>query len=138
LLTHPKARVLLHLPPEASPLLVRRATFACGIVFVSAVVAFVARAVKRRAAPQKVAYFLVTVSLYALAYFWVGRMEPVYAQSTGPDQDFLLLGLVISVFHNVQYVGLVWFHNRNRYARDDDAHGFARSVNKSPLRYVAF
>ncbi len=138
LLTHPKARVLLHLPPEASPVLVRRATIACAVVFGSAVVAFVARAVKRRAAPQKVGYFLVTVSLYALAYFWVGRMEPVYPQSTGPDQDFLLLGLVISVFHNVQYVGLVWFHNRNRYARSEPEHGLARHVNKSPLRYLGF
>jgi hypothetical protein len=138
LLTHPKARALVYLTPEASPMFVRVVTCACAVVFLSAIAAFVSRAVKRRAAPQKVGYFLVTVALYALAYFWVGRMEPVYPQSSGPDQDFLLLSLVVGVFHNMQYVGLVWFHNRNRYGTRDAQHGLARHVNASPLRYLGF
>ena len=138
LVTHPKARALVRLAPDASPGFVRIATLLGALVVGAAVAVFLVRAFRSKSAPQKVAYFLVTVSLYALAYFWIGRMEPVYTQSTGPDQDFLLLGLVIGVFHNVQYVGLVWFHNRNRYARRDDDHGFARHVNASPARFVGF
>jgi hypothetical protein len=138
LLTHPKARALLLLSPDASPSFVRVVTLASAAVYLCAVAAFLWRALESRAAPQKIAYFLVTVSLYAFAYFWIGRMEPVYAQSSGPDQDFLLLGLVISVFHNVQYVGLVWFHNRNRYAERDEQHGLARHVNASAKHYLAF
>ena len=138
LLTHPKARALLMLAPDASPSFVRFATLACALVFGGAVMVFLARALKNGVRGPKVPYFLVTSVVYALAYFWIGRMEPVYAHSTGPDQDFLLLGLVIGVFHNVQYVGLVWFHNRNRYRRTDEEHGLARHVNASAVRYLAF
>ena len=64
----------------------------------------------------KTPYLAVTVLLYGVIYFAIARFEPVYGASQGPDQDFLLLSIVIVIFHNVQYVGLVWFHNRNRYA----------------------
>jgi hypothetical protein len=137
LVTHPKARVLIHLAPQASPSFVRAVAIACALVWGAAVVAFAWRALASRAGATKIAYFLLTVALYAAAYGWIGRMEPVYAASNGPDQDFLLLGLVIGVFHNMQYVGLVWFHNRNRYAGPDRGHGLARAVSGSPVRYFA-
>src|SRR5207247_1841987 len=47
-----------------------------------------------------------------------------------PDQDFLLLSILVVVFHNVQYLGLVWFHNRNRYG-NATGHGPADLVNRS-------
>ena len=50
-------------------------------------------------------------------------------------QDFLMLSILVTVFHNVQYLGLVWFHNRNRYAGGDGG-GPATWVNRSALRFL--
>ena len=136
LINHPKARVLVRLPAElglwepiVSAIIV--------VAYLASLAAFLLRALRSKPLnPQKIGYFLITVLLYAAAYFWVARYEPVYSRSTGPDQDFLLLSLVIAVFHNVQYVGLVWFHNKNRYAERRAEHGLARWVNRSIAPYL--
>ena len=55
--------------------------------------------------------------------------------SNGPDQDFLLISILVVIFHNVQYLGLVWFHNRNRYG-ESTGHGLAQLVNRSPAYFL--
>ena len=57
------------------------------------------------------------------------------ARRQGPDQDFLLLSILVVIFHNVQYLGLVWFHNRNRYG-ESTGHGLAQLVNRSPAFFL--
>jgi hypothetical protein len=85
---------------------------------------FLARALTTRSRPNrpKVAYLLTTVLLYGL--------------STGPDQDFLLLSVLITVFYNVQHLGLVWFYNRNRYGQAMPAVGPAWWINRSLGRFL--
>jgi hypothetical protein len=134
LVTHPRARNLLRLP--ADPGRVENViAWILAAIWIAALVRFiVARGRDSRAQP-KVAYLLLTVILYGAIYFAIARYEPVYAGSTGPDQDFLLLSIVIVIFHNVQYLGLVWFHNRNRYS-ESQGHGLAHLVNRTPLLYL--
>jgi hypothetical protein len=141
LLTHPKARVLLRLPPEGpSGLLDRAALVLCLGLWGAALLAFVVRLFARpreRLRQPQTAYLLITVLLYSVVYFFVARFEPAYAQSNGPDQDFLLLSVVTSIFHSIQYLGLVWFHNRNRYGAPSDVdYGPARPINRSIGSYL--
>jgi hypothetical protein len=42
---------------------------------------------------------------------------------------------MLTIFHNVQYVGLVWVHNRNRYRGPGDF-GPARAINRSLMAYL--
>jgi hypothetical protein len=138
MLTHPRARRLLELPAEGPA--AAAATHAAGaavVVWALAMMALLARLAVRAPAVNrpKTAYLLVTLPLYAAIYFVLARLEPVYTASAGPDQDFLLLSILVTVFHNVQYLGLVWFHNKNRYATDDGA-GPAAWVNRSVLRFL--
>ena len=110
LLTHPKARALLRLPLRARgagrepsrPRARRRS--GCSSL----------RRVRRGARATATDSACATRSrptcwsrslLYGFIYFVIARFEPVYAASTGPDQDFLLLSIVIVIFHNVQYLG---------------------------------
>ena len=44
----------------------------------------------------------------------------------------------VTIFHDLQYHAIVWFHNRNRYARPGEGHGLARHVNASLVRYLGF
>jgi len=139
MLTHPRARRLLEVPSEGlGAALATHAAGAAVVVWTLAMIALLGRIVARAPAVNrpKVAYLLVTLPLYAVIYFVLARLEPLYAASAGPDQDFLMLSILVTVFHNVQYLGLVWFHNRNRYAAAEDA-GLAAWVNRTPLRFLA-
>jgi hypothetical protein len=133
LITHPKARAVLRLPAAeagAAERALAGVLVAAWLVALTLPVAVVAREPRgNRVRPSSI-YVLVTVALYGLIYLVVARAEPVYARSNGPDQDFLLLSVLVTLFHNVQYVGLVWFHNRNRYAGAGDF-GLARALSSS-------
>ena len=130
--SHPRARALLRLPAVSGLAGIENVVLsACAAVWVVALLWFVAAYARRRSLHNpKVAYVLVTVILYGVIYFAVSRLEPTYLASTGPDQDFLLLSILVVVFHNVQYLGLVWFHNRNRYG-NATGHGPADLINRS-------
>lgn len=133
LLTHPKARELMRLPAGTTTVEALLA-YAILTVWVLAMARFVAEHLRRdgfRLRNPKTPYLAGTVLLYGLIYFAIARYEPVYSASQGPDQDFLLLSIVIVIFHNVQYVGLVWFHNSNRYT-ERDGHGLAGYVSSAP------
>jgi hypothetical protein len=140
LITHPKARAVLRLSATAEAGAAERALaavlVAAWLIALTAPVAVVAREPRgNRMRPSSI-YVLVTVALYGLIYLVVARAEPVYARSNGPDQDFLLLSVLVTLFHNVQYVGLVWFHNRNRYAGEGDF-GPARALSARPWTFAA-
>ena len=133
-LGHPRARRLVPPIPEA----LRVVEAALGVVIVVGWLVmlglFGARTIARGQVSPRTAYLLLTVALYGAIYFVIARLEPVYGTSRGPDEDFLLLSVMITVFHNVQYLGLVWFHNRNRYA--EPRAGPAWWVNQSLARFL--
>lgn len=139
LMTHPRARVLLRLPASAREgsleTLVPPALVVAWLVALLAPVLYGASGRGGRTWTPATAYLSVTNGLHGLVYFVVARAEPVYAVSTGPDQDFLLISILVTMFHNVQYLGLVWFHNRNRYASDPGS-GAAGWVSRSPAVYL--
>ena len=133
LLTHPKARELLRLTTTHPAPLEAFAAYALLALWLIVIGRFILRHLADegfRLRNPKTPYLAGTVILYGFIYFAIARFEPVYGASQGPDQDFLLLSIVIVIFHNLQYVGLVWFHNRNRYAGAGPEHGLA-SVDQS-------
>jgi hypothetical protein len=52
--------------------------------------------------------------------------------------DILLFNAVITLPHNLQYLAIVWFHNRNRYGPDRATHrlGWATAANAGVGRFV--
>jgi hypothetical protein len=135
MLTHPRARVLMRLPAALAPW-ERVASLALAGAWGLVLLVWLARALTRERCWAKIAYLGVTVPLYGLIYFGLATLEPRYALSNGPDQDFLLISFMNTLPHNVQYVGLVWFHNENRYRGPGDF-GPARVVSRSLGRYLA-
>jgi hypothetical protein len=139
LLTHPKARELLGLSPGPATGIASFLAYALVAGWLIVLARFLAEHIRQdglRLRNPKTPYLAATVLLYGFIYFAIARFEPVYGGSQGPDQDFLLLSIVIVIFHNVQYVGLVWFHNRNRYA-NATGHGLASVVNRAPATFLA-
>ena len=129
LLAHPRARSAIGLseaPPLVPGLLIA--------VWAACIALFLAHGLRdeNRSWP-KLTYTTLAMLVHGLAYVLVGRFEPVYAESAGPDQDFLVITVMLSVFHNVQYIALVYMHNRSRYA---ERGGPARWASRSALRFV--
>ncbi len=45
----------------------------------------------------------------------------------------------LTIYHNIQYHRIVWFHNRNKYAREGaQSYGAASVINKTVWRYFFF
>ena len=138
LVTHPRARELARLPAGAPAPIEIALAVALAAAWIIALARFAAYHLRRdgwRVRNPKTPYLAATVVLYGVIYFAIARLEPVYGASQGPDQDFLLLSIVIVIFHNVQYVGLVWFHNRNRYG-GPDARGAAAFVSRAAWMFL--
>jgi hypothetical protein len=140
LLSHPRARALLRLSVDTPGPIERLAIVAVVVAWALAIGSLLVRtALGRglRARDPRSSYLGVTLALYSFIYFGVARLEPAYAASNGPDQDFLLLSVLVTIFHNVQYVALVWFHNKNRYHASGGGSGAAGWLNRAPALYLA-
>jgi hypothetical protein len=45
----------------------------------------------------------------------------------------------LTIYHNIQYHRIIWFHNRNKYGRADAPdYGAASKINKTVWHYIAF
>jgi hypothetical protein len=55
----------------------------------------------------KDAYLVAAVLFSGVLYFVVARLEPIFPEAQGINQQFMVLGLVNGIFHAGQYVGLV-------------------------------
>ena len=136
--THPKARRLLWILGEERSAGERWIAYAILGLWALSFVVFLGAAAsdfRIRVRQPHVIYAFLTAVLYGVIYLFVAHYEPVYTQSQGPDQDFLLISILVPIFHNIQYIGLVWFYNRNRYAIDGGA-GIVGGVTRSFARYV--
>lgn len=53
--------------------------------------------------------------------------------------ELSLFAVYVTFYHNVQYHGIVWFYNRNRYGRDKGSakYGLASRVSRNFLMYYA-
>ncbi|MDY7227587.1 hypothetical protein [Hyalangium rubrum] len=132
-LTHPTARRMLGLGVEPGPeALVAQACWAATLAVVAL---FAARQVQRWRAGlgvngPKVLLLAAALGLSALLFTpaVVGRVE------------FLMVSVVVTAFHNVQYHGIVWFYHRNRYhapGADPSTFGLAPRVSQRFLIYLA-
>jgi hypothetical protein len=62
-------------------------------------------------------------------------LEPVEPASTAA----LAAVATLTIYHNIQYHRIIWFHNRNKYGRRGaEDYGAASTINKSVWSYIAF
>jgi hypothetical protein len=53
--------------------------------------------------------------------------------------DVRMVAVFVTFYHNIQYHGIIWFYNRNRYGEDrrGEKYGWAGKVSRSFLTYYA-
>src|SRR5687768_17131542 len=110
LITHPMNRRISGLPEL--PLLEVLLT----ISICSAVSGFLFFHYRKKSYSPAVPFVLICIALYGLIFYWVAPMEPFFVNAENVVQSFLLLAIMMTLFHNIQYHAIVWHYNRKKYA----------------------
>lgn len=106
--THPVARRLLGLGAEPGAEV--NLAWACWAVTFAVVALFAARQLQRWR--QGLGINGPKVMLLAAA---IGLSVLLFLPEVARRVEFLMVAVVVTAFHNVQYHGIVWFYHRNRY-----------------------
>jgi hypothetical protein len=133
-LTHPTARRLLGLglAPTAGEALVAQALWA-------AVLAAVALLAARQLQRWREGLGVNGPKLLLLGAA-LGLAALLFSPPVAGRVELLMVTVVVTAFHNVQYHSVVWFYHRNRYHApgvDAAAHGLAPHVSRSFAGYAA-
>jgi hypothetical protein len=131
-LRHPEARPQFGLGPEPGREMLVVAFFE--LAFAALVATYVVRQVAkwRRGEPlngAKLLFLLAVIPLYAIICLWDATLSA----------PLLGFAAFVTIFHDLQYHAIVWFHNRNRYQApgiDPERFGLAAKVSSSLAVYA--
>ena len=134
LMRHPDARSQLGLGPELSSVELN-ATVVINLVVTGAILIY---AIKEAQRYRRGKSFNLPKSLFLLScvpLHLVIFMHPVISTQV----DIRLFAVFVTFYHNIQYHGIIWFYNRNRYGQDADGRqfGLAGKVSQNFFTYYS-
>ncbi len=80
-------------------------------------------------------YTAVCLVFYSVMFYVVAPREPFFPSAVNGAQKLMLLAVMNSLFHNIQYHAIVWHYSAKRY-RSDEQFGWAGRFNRSTASYV--
>lgn len=131
-LHYPELRHVLHLGAAAA----RIESLCVVVLYVSILFSGAAYVAKEVAVFTRTRQINVPKSLLVLAY--VPLHLVVFLHPAVADKyDLLLMNAVVTYPHSVQYLGIVWFHNKNRYQVSSATHyGWAHHASRNLTRFL--
>lgn len=87
---------------------------------------------------QTILFNSVCIFLYGSIFLYFAYLEPFFTLATSPLHFFMGIGIMISIFHDLQYHGLVWYHNKNKYSQASETFGLATTLNRNFASYCFF
>jgi len=105
--------------------------------FVFSLILFLGRQVQRVYLGQAVNVPKLLLLAAAVPMHWIvlRLLEPVQP----PSAAALAAVATLTIYHNIQYHRIIWFHNQNKYGRDKSKnYGAASIINKSVWSYIGF
>jgi hypothetical protein len=100
----------------------------------AAVILLVAHHLRRKTISPAAIFTAVCITLYSLIFYWIAPMEPFFSRAQNVVQSFMLLAIMMTVFHNVQYHAIVWHFNRTKYG--NSVFGLATTLNRNFAVYA--
>jgi hypothetical protein len=83
-------------------------------------------------------YCLVCLIFYSTMFYVIAPMEPFFSSAANGAQTYMVIAVMNSLFHNIQYHAIVWHYSKKRYGegsvRSDDF-GLAKWVGGNFRRY---
>ena len=81
-------------------------------------------------------YALTCFGFYSIMFYQIAPLDQ-FVQTGSGAQALLLIAIMNSLFHNIQYHGIVWYYSRSRYQNENESFGLARLLNGTRVNYVA-
>lgn len=105
--------------------------------FLISAILFAARQVQKIYLKKSVNVPKLLLLAAAVPMHWIvlRLLEPVQP----PTAAALAAVATLTIYHNIQYHRIIWFHNRNKYSRSTSRnYGAASTISKSVWSYIAF
>lgn len=105
--------------------------------FVVSLILFVGRQAQRLYSkhPVNIPKLLLLGAAVPMHWIVLRLLEPVQP----PSAAALAAVATLTIYHNIQYHRIIWFHNRNKYGRTTSAnYGAASRISKSVWSYIGF
>lgn len=84
--------------------------------------------------------YVATCLVFYGTMFYVVAPKDTFLQNTSGAQTLMLVTIMNSLFHNIQYHAIVWYYNSKRFHRDSKTkekhYGLASLTNGGTLRYL--
>lgn len=80
-------------------------------------------------------YTTVCLVFYSVMFYVVAPREPFFTSPANGAQKLMLLAVMNSLFHNIQYHAIVWHYSAKRY-RSAEQFGLAGRFNRNTASYV--
>ena len=129
LLRHPQARQEFGLNPLMSQPENYIVLFLHGVIILTILFYAYQQVVAKTINVPKNLFLLACIPLHLLIF-----LHPYISTHV----DLRLFAVFVTFYHNIQYQGIVWFYNRNRYHKPDaNIYGPAASVSRNFLTYYA-
>ena len=82
-------------------------------------------------------YILTCLIFYSVMFYFVAPSDTLI-QSPNGTQVLMLVAIMNSLFHNIQYHAIVFYYGQRRYQAQESKFGIANLINKGLLSYIAF
>src|SRR5262249_128774 len=105
--------------------------------FVVSLILFVGRQAQRLLSKRQVNVPKLLLLAAAVPMHWIvlRLLEPVQP----PSAAALAAVATLTIYHNIQYHRIIWFHNHNKYGRSDAGkYGAASVISKNVWTYIGF
>ncbi len=143
IITHPVNRRIADLPPLDETGLLK--TSVAAIAYISSTIIagyFLISHIlkwKNREESSKPAFFFVLACLilYSTIFYVIAPLEPIFTKARTPIQSFMLIQIMVTLFHNIQYHAIVWHYNRGKYKKEEYSRfGMATVFNRNFAIYA--
>jgi hypothetical protein len=82
-------------------------------------------------------YVGTCLAFYSTMFYYIAPMD-VFIRNPSGVQTLILISIMNSMFHNIQYHAIVWHYGQTRYNSNSTApYGLAKLVNHKTLNYMA-
>lgn len=93
------------------------------------------RAPQKELFPMHIAYSLGCLIFYAAMFYWIAPREPFFKQAQNGAQMFMMIAVMNSLFHNIQYLAIVWVYGSKRSKRGYSG-ALAGLIHRGPFNYL--
>lgn len=81
-------------------------------------------------------YVMTCAVFYSMMFYFIAPQD-LFIQGQDGAQKLMLIAIMNSLFHNIQYHAIVWHYGQSRF-KGEKEHGMANLLNSKTINYVLF